>query len=251
VSYKKTKLTAVKKIIIIIALCWLALSCSKEPAPLVQLPILSDHIEPENYVKRIDNRYFPLIPGRTFTYKNTIVENGDTTIQDVSVCVTTDIKVILGVECTVVHDIVKEKGRLAEDTFDWYAQDKQGNVWYFGEATKAFEEGNVNTEGSWEGGVDGARPGIIMHADPYAQIGKTYYQEFLKGEAEDQAQNLDTTGIAKVPFGNFTNCLRIKEFTALEPGVTEIKYYVSALGLVLTEMVEGGNEREVLTKVTH
>jgi hypothetical protein len=197
----------VKKIITIIALCWFALSCTKEPAPLV-LPILSDHIEPENYVKGVDNRYFPLIPGRTFTYKNTIVEDGDTTIQDVSVCVTTDIKVILGVECTVVHDVVKQKGRLAEDTFDWYAQDKQGNVWYFGEPTKAFEGGNVNTEGSWEGGVDGAMPGIIMYADPSAQIGKTYYQEFLKGNAEDQAQNLDTAGIAKVTAaGNdiFTN----------------------------------------------
>lgn len=239
-----------KKKIFLIALAGFAISCSKEPAPITQLPILSEHVEPENFVKRVNNPYFPLIPGKTFTYKNTIVEDGDTTIQDISVCVTTNIKMILGVECTVVHDVVKEKGQLAEDTFDWYAQDRAGNVWYFGEDTKAFESGEVNTEGSWEGGVDGAEPGIIMHADPAAHLGQAYYQEFYKGHAEDQAINLDTAGTAKVPYGTFTNCLRIREFTALEPGVVERKYYAGGIGLVLTETVEGGNEREVLLKVS-
>jgi hypothetical protein len=234
----------------LIVLAGFALSCSKEPATLTELPTLQAHIEPGNFVKKVNNPYFPLIPGKTFTYKNTIVEGGDTTIQDISVCVTSDIKLILGVECTVVHDVVKEGGRLAEDTFDWYAQDKEGNVWYFGEDTKAFEGGEVSTEGSWEGGLDGAEPGIIMHANPAAQFGKAYYQEFFKGQAEDQAINLDTTSTAIVPYGTFTNCLRTREFTALEPGVTELKYYARGLGLVLTETVEGGNEREVLLKVS-
>ena len=178
------------------------------------------------------------------------MEDGDTTIQDISVCVTTQIKTILGVECTVVHDVVKETGRLAEDTFDWYAQDKEGNVWYFGEAPRSFEGGEVSTEGSWEGGVDGAEPGIIMHAEPAAHFGKAYYQEFYKGHAEDQAINLDTNVTAKVPYGTFTNCLRTREFTALEPGVAELKYYARGIGLVLTETVEGGNEREVLLKLS-
>ena len=239
-----------KKKVFLIALAGFAISCSKEPAPLAQLPILSEHVEPGNFVKNVDNPYFPLIPGKTFTYKNTIVEGGDTTIQDISVCVTKHIKVILGVECTVVHDVVKEGGRLAEDTFDWYAQDKEGNVWYFGEATRAFEGGEVSTQGSWEAGTDGAGPGIIMHANPAAQFGKAYYQEFYKGHAEDQAINLDTAGRANVPYGTFTNCLRTREFTALEPGVAELKYYARGLGLVLTETVEGGNEREVLLKVS-
>jgi hypothetical protein len=239
-----------KKKTLLIVLAGFAISCSKEPAPISQLPLLDQHVEAGNFVKKVDNPYFPLIPGKTFTYKNTIVEDGHTTIQDISVCVTTDIKVILGVECTVVHDVVKESGRLAEDTFDWYAQDKEGNVWYFGEATRAFEGGGVSTEGSWEGGVNGAEPGIIMHANPSAKFGEAYYQEFYKGQAEDQAINLDTASTAEVPYGTFTNCLRTREFTALEPGVTEQKYYARGVGLVLTETVEGGNEREVLLKVS-
>src|SRR3954468_20200320 len=150
------------------------------------------NVDPSNFIKRPSNPYFPLMPGTSFHFVNRIIENKKVTFEQVYVTVTSDTKVILGVTCAVVHDVVKQKGSVTEDTYDWYAQDKDGNLWYFGEATKALTNHGWSTEGSWEAGVNGACAGIAMWADPKAHIGEIYYQEFLKGTAEDQAQVVNT-----------------------------------------------------------
>jgi hypothetical protein len=127
-------------------------------------------IDPNNFVSAVTNPYFPLEPGTTFIYKG---ESDGAPTRDV-MTVTNDTKVILGVTTTVVHHLSYEDKVLVEETFDWFAQDVDGNVWYFGEDTKEFDEnGNViSTAGSWEAGVDGAEAGIIMLADP--QVGDRY-----------------------------------------------------------------------------
>ena len=120
-------------------------------------------------------------------------------------------------------------GNLTEKTFDYYAQDKKGNVWYFGEDTKEYENGKVvSTKGSWEAGVDGAKPGFIMQADP--KVGETYRQEYYEGEAEDMAKVLSLSESVTVPYGSFDQVLVTKEWTPLEPGLVEHKYYAPGVG---------------------
>jgi len=199
------------------------------------------------FVKGIDNPYFPLEPGTVFHYINTINEDGETSHEHIQVTVTSDIKKILGVNCEVVHDQVKEGGEVTEDTYDWYAQDIFGNVWYFGEYTQALTDTGWSTEGSWEAGVDGALPGIVMFADPGLVIGKTYHQEFLAGVAEDEAKVINTTSNVTVSYGHFTNCVKTKEFTILAPGDIEFKFYAKGVGQVLTK---SETEREELISIT-
>ena len=163
--------------------------------------------------------------------------------------VTSDTKVILGVTTIVVHDQAYEDGVLVEDTFDWYAQDKDGNVWYFGEDTKELDEnGNViSTEGSWEAGVDGAEPGIIMEANP--KKGDKYQQEFAPDVAEDMAQVIGFEDSFCVPYGCFEDVLVTKEWTPLEKGVVENKYYAQGVGFLSAVMVKGGDEQTELVRV--
>jgi len=206
-------------------------------------------IDPANFVGVIDNPYSPLTPGTTFTYE---AETADGQERDV-VFVTHDTKVILGVTCTVVTDRSTLDGVLEEDTIDWYAQDKDGNVWYFGEFTTAYEyddEGNLigtSHEGSWEAGVGGAKPGIVMLADP--QPGESYRQEFLEGVAEDMAKVLRLNASVSVPYGSFEDCLETKEWSPLEPGAVEHKYYTRGVGLVLVEELKGKTVRSELVDV--
>jgi hypothetical protein len=203
-------------------------------------------IDPANFVRRITNEFFPLRPGRTFFYRG--MKDGVPTSETVHVTHRT--KQILGVTCTVVHARAFEEGVLVEDTFDWYAQDVAGNVWYFGEDTKELDEnGNViSTEGSWEAGVDGARPGIIMKARP--RVGDRYYQEVAPGVAEDQAQVRSLDASACVRYGCFDDLLVTKEWTRLDPGVVEHKYYAEDVGFILSVMVKGGHERTALVRIT-
>src|SRR3954451_5566104 len=126
------------------------------------------NIDPSNFVKGINNPYFPLVPGTSFYYVNRIIENNDTTYEHVNVTITSKTKLILGVSCTVVHDVVREQGEITEDTYDWYAQDKNGNLWYFGENSKERTDTGWTTEGSWQAGVHGACAGISMWAHPGA-----------------------------------------------------------------------------------
>jgi hypothetical protein len=199
-------------------------------------------IDPSNFVERIDNRYLPFTPGTTSVYEG---ETEDGT-ERIEVYVTDKTREVLGVKCTVVRDKAFLEGELIEDTFDWYAQDKDGNVWYFGEDTREYENGKVvSTKGSWEAGVDGAKPGIMMEADP--RVGGSYRQEYYEGEAEDVAEvlSLAASGLndsVSVPYGSFDDVLMTKEWNPLEPGVLEYKYYAPGTGLIGEEMIVGGSE---------
>jgi hypothetical protein len=202
-------------------------------------------IDPADFVSGIDNPYFPLTAGTTFTYE---AETADGLERDV-VSVTDDTKLILGVACTVVTDRSTLDGVIEEDTVDWYAQDKEGDVWYFGEYTTQFENGvPVGHTGSWEAGVDGAQPGIVMPADP--QPGASYRQEFLEGVAEDMAKVLRLNARVSVPYGGFDGCLVTKEWSPLEPGAIEHKYYARGVGLVLVEELKSKTVRVELVDVT-
>ncbi len=201
-------------------------------------------IDPASFVSKIDNPYYPLLPGTTFIYEGK-TEDG---LEHTETTVSNETKEILGVTCIVVKDSVTVDGQLAEETFDWYAQDKDGNVWYFGEDSKEYENGEVvSTKGSWEAGVDGAQPGIIMKANP--QIGESYRQEYYRGEAEDMADVISLTESASVPFGSFDNLLVTKEWTPLEPDIVANKYYKNGVGLILEESVKGGSGRVELIDI--
>lgn len=213
-------------------------------APLVQTDI--PEFDPENFAgDEIDNPYFPLKPGTRFIYRG---ETEGERTRNVTI-VTNETKEILGVTTTVIHDLAYEGGVLVEDTFDWYAQDKDGNVWYFGEDTKELDEdGNViSTEGSWEAGVDGAQPGIIMLANP--QVGDTYSQEFAPDVAEDMAEVIGFEDAICVRYGCFDNVLVTKEWTPLEPDIVEHKYYASGVGFIFGIMIEGGEEQTELVRI--
>jgi hypothetical protein len=209
-------------------------------------------IDPANFVDAVDNQYFPLVPGTTFDYVETITEGTEVTTQDIAVTVTHDTKVILGVTCTVVHDVATQEGTIVEDTYDWYAQDTDGNVWYFGEDTKAYEIGSTtpDTEGSWEAGVNNAKPGIVMHGHPEDYINVVYRQEYLPGVAEDKAEVLSVTESAAVPYGTFENCVMTKDYSDIEPDVIEHKLFAPGIGQVSAVTVQGGNEVEELVNIT-
>lgn len=201
----------------------------------------------------IDNPYLPMTPGTTMVYKN---EDADELI---TVTVTDDEPMeILGVNCVVVRDTVYEGGTyegngnvtdgvLVEDTWDWFAQDGEGNVWYFGELSMEYEDGElVSLEGSWKAGVDGAKPGIVMLADP--MLFDMYRQEFLLGEAEDMALVTDTEAEEEV-LGH-TGTLETDEWTPIEPDVHENKYYASGTGLILETNQETGERVELIDIIT-
>jgi hypothetical protein len=201
-------------------------------------------IDPANFVDVVDNPYWPLIPGTTFVYEGESEEG----FEHIEVNVTHDTKKIMGVDCLVVHDTVWLDGEMIEDTFDWYAQDKDGNVWYFGEDVSNYENGElVDKAGSWEVGVDGALPGVVMWATP--TVGEPYRQEYYAGVAEDMAQVLSLTESASVAYGTFDNLLMTKEWTPLEPDLVEHKYYASGVGMILEVAVEGGSERMELVEI--
>jgi hypothetical protein len=202
-------------------------------------------MDPDDFVSEVDNPYFPLTPGTTFIYAGET--DGVPTSDEMTVKHQT--KQILGVAITVVHHLSYEDGVLVEDTLDWFAQDVDGNVWYFGEDTKELDEdGNVvSTEGSWEAGVDGAQAGIIMPADP--KKGDKYQQESAPDIAEDMAQIVGFEDSLCVSYGCFENVLVTKEWSPLEKGVVEKKYYAEGVGFIFGDMVKGGDEQSELVEV--
>jgi hypothetical protein len=193
------------------------------------------NIDPADFANSaaVDNPYFPLTPGTTMTYEG----KGERIVVEVL----HETRNVLGIPCAVVRDRVWEGEELIEDTFDWYAQDNEGNVWYMGEDSKELEKGEVvSAAGSWEAGIDGAFPGIIMLAKPLD--GLWYRTEYYEGEAEDLAQVLSLDETVTVPYGTFTHCLKILDFNALEPGVEEHKYYAPGIGVVKEVEVKGGSD---------
>jgi hypothetical protein len=211
--------------------------------------IYSPRIDPANFVTTIDNRWFPLLPGTGFHYRG-VAENGKTPQTD-DMVVTNQTKKVLGVTCTVVRDTVSSHGRPIEHTFDWYAQDREGNVWYMGEDTRELHHGVfVKADDSWEGGVDGAEPGIIMPGDP--KQGDTYRQEYYPHYALDQARVLGPGGRVTVPNGSYSETLlTVETAPKLDPGVAERKWYVAGVGDVKEHTVSGNHEEIVLVDITH
>jgi hypothetical protein len=190
----------------------------------------------------LDHPYWPMNVGSVWVYRST---DADGAVQKVEITVTDKTKQILGITATVVHDIVTEDGDTVEDTLDWYAQDATGNLWYLGEDTKEYDGGKVvSTEGSWEGGVVGAQPGILLPADP--AVGMAYRQEYYAGQAEDAAEVLSLGEHVKVPFGTFDGVLQTRETTALEPDLVEQKFYATGVGNILSVDISGGSGREEL-----
>ncbi len=200
------------------------------------------HSASPRFSTHIDNPYWPMAPGTRWDY----TEHDGSDVNHIVVTVTRRTKrVASGVRARVVHDIARHGGRVVENTWDWYAQDSAGNVWYLGEDTKAYSPGRPpSTAGSWEAGVHGARAGIVMLAHP--RPGAPYRQEYLRGEAEDQAQVLRRDGRATVPYGAFSHLLVTRDFTRLEPTGTEHKYYARGLGPVLSVGVRDGTREELV-----
>jgi hypothetical protein len=199
------------------------------------------------FVGRVTNPWFPLQRGTTYVY--TGVKDGRRG-RDV-VRVTHEQKMIRGVRCTAVSDLLYLDDHLAERTTDWYAQDRAGNVWYFGEATAELDQaGQVTSrEGTWRAGVDGARAGIFMPVHP--KVGKSYRQEYYKGHAEDHFAVVSVSESVVVPYTAATHALLTKEWTPLEPDTLDHKTYIRGVGLAKEEAVKGGDERFELADVLH
>jgi hypothetical protein len=217
------------------------------PPPWVLHGAYAPAIDPHDFVSRIDNRYFPLVPGTQFHYRG--VKDG--TVQTDDMVVTNQVKRVLGVKCTVVRDTVSQKGRLLERTFDWYAQDRQGNVWYMGEDSLELENGRfVRASDSWQAGIHKAKPGVIMRAHP--RDGQVYRQEYYpQGGALDQAHVVQTARPAlRVPAGTFKRVLVTDEWSPVEPQI-ERKYYAAGVGEIKEQVTAGGHEHFELVSVTH
>jgi hypothetical protein len=213
-------------------------------------PAASDdpaNLDPIEFTVEIDNPYWPMEAGSQWTYRE-IDEEGEELV--VVVTVTSETKEIAnGLMARVVRDTVTKDEQLVEDTFDWYAQDGSGTIWYLGESTAEFEDGEVtSTAGSFEAGVDGALPGIIMPAEP--AVGMSYRQEYYKGEAEDNGEILSTGEQVEAPAGHYDDAVLTKDTITIEPGVVEYKFYARGVGPVLVLGISGGAGREELVEFT-
>ena len=212
------------------------------------LPIGAEpvNLNPADFTAEITHPNWPMKPGTRWTYRDTD-EKGE--VQDVVVVATADTKKLAnGVTARVVRDTVRSGGELVEDTLDWYAQDSAGNVWYMGEDTAEFENGKIaSREGSFEAGVAGALPGILLPANP--QVGQKYRQEYFKGEAEDNGEVLGVNQLVEVPTGRYSGALLTRDTTSLEPDVVQYKLYAPDIGPVLAVGISGGAAREALVKL--
>ena len=201
-------------------------------------------INPGDFTSIVTNKYFTLTPGKKMIYESETQDG----LERIEVYITNEKKLVMGIETAVVWDRVWLNDELIEDTRDWYAQDKEGNVWYFGEDSKTLVDNKVvSTKGSWEAGIDNAKPGIIMMANP--QVGESYRQEYYKGEAEDKADVLSLNELVKVSFGEFSNCIKTLDYTSLEPDVKENKYYCSEVGSFVLEVDADTQERVELISI--
>ncbi len=219
-----------------------AVCCTKnDPAPAVFDLDYMAHIYPDNFVNRIDNQFLPIKVGSTYVY----TAETDQGMERTEVKVLPQTKVVMGITCTVVRDRVSLNGEIVEDTYDWFAQDKDGNVWYFGEIVDNYVDGVVaNHYGSWEAGVNGAEPGVIMLGN--IVVGLHYRQEHYIGEAEDEGEVVTKNETVTVPAGIFTGCIKIEETNPLDPGFLEYKYYAAGVGLLKVDKIADPIEVEEL-----
>ncbi|MCB0528620.1 MAG: hypothetical protein KDC65_09115 [Saprospiraceae bacterium] len=187
---------------------------------------------------QLTNPYFTFETGKKYIYEGQ-TEDG---LERVEVQRLADTREVLGITCVIVNDKVWLNGMLVEDTDDWYAQDNDGNVWYIGEDVDNLNpDGSVRDHaGAWEAGVDGARAGLAMPANP--QAGMSYRQEYYFNHAEDEAEILETGLTITTPYGNFADCLKTREWTDLEPDVNENKFYAPGVGIVKSVNVTDNEE---------
>jgi hypothetical protein len=200
------------------------------------LPPYNPAIDPANFVSEITNQYFPMKPGTVFKFEGT----RDGVARRDEMTVTDETKVIMGVKAIVVRDVASSDTEIVEKTVDWYAQDKDGNVWYFGEDTAEFANGKVtNTDGTWMAGVDGAIPGIIMKAKP--TVGDGYRQEYRPGVAEDYAMVINTNATAGGPTGKYENVVVTEDTDLLDKAKFEHKWFAPGIGPIGTDGMVGGH----------
>jgi hypothetical protein len=214
---------------------------ASEPAP----PSIPASIDPANFTTEIDNPWYVLTPGTILTYRG--MKDEESAIDVVTV---TDRTIVIdGVTCRVIRDIVSHDDTPLERTSDYFAQDLDGNVWYFGEDTEELDENGTvtSTEGTWHSGVDGALPGIVMEAQPV--VGHAFRQEYYKGHAEDHFEVLSLSESVTVPYGSFDDVLKTKEWTPLEPDILDNKFYARGVGLIREVTVQGGAEEFNLVSV--
>ena len=199
-----------------------------EPAPVIDPGDGGDYapdIDPASFVDVIDNPYLPYAVGSRWVYEG----ESDGEVERIEVVVLDDTREVMGITATVVRDTVYVDDEMVEDTYDWFAQDADGNVWYLGEDTREFEDGvAVNAAGAWEAGIDGALPGIVMPADP--QVGDAFRQEFYPGEAEDMGEIIEVGVARSIGLGDFDDVVVMTHWTPLEPDVVEEKWYAEASG---------------------
>ena len=206
----------------------------------------SVNLTPADFVDVVDNPYFPLPAGAKWVFE---IREANKSPQTDTLEVQKEKRKVNGVQATVVRDTVSSGNQIVEDTYDWFVQDKYGNVWYVGEEVDNYIAGVlVNHSGSWEWGVDGAQPGIIMWADPAAHMDEKYRQEYYLGKAEDMGQVLSVDESVTVPFGSFDKVVKTLDFSNIEPA-QEQKFYAPGVGLI-KEMDVNGNEEVVLTEFT-
>ena len=219
-----------------------ATSCAGGPPTIAPtgvdgLEVPTPSADPHDFVEGVDNRWFPLEPGTVWTYRSTGDEGDRTEV----VTVTDRTRTVQGVNTTGVRAVIAgDDGKVVEETFDWYAQDVDGNVWHFGADTTAYHHGSRGPRRSWEAGVDGAEAGLVMAARP--RVGDGYAQEHAPGVAEDRAEVLSLTELRTVPLDEYDDLVQIEETSPLRPGVVERTYYASGVGPVLEETVAGGSE---------
>jgi hypothetical protein len=200
-------------------------------------------IDPAAFTSVVDNPYLPKLPGTRWTYRST---SHDGEVELITIEVLDHFRTVMGVETIVVHDVVTTtSGDLVEDTYDWFAQDNAGNVWYFGEDTTSYHDGVASNTGSWEAGVNGALPGIVMPATPQV-TGVGYRQEYLAGQAEDMGQVIADSGNVTVPAGSFDDVVVTRDWTPLEPDTVEQKTYAHNIGFVHETKPVGPNAGELV-----
>jgi hypothetical protein len=193
-------------------------------------------IDPADFSDIVDNPFMPLLPGARWVYEE---RTADGEVEEIVVEVLDERRTVMGVSTIVVHDVASLDGEVIEDTYDWFAQDSAGNVWYFGEDTTSYDDaGTASTKGAWESGVGGALPGIAMPAEPEV-TGVGYRQEYLAGEAEDMGEVIAVSGSVSTPFGDFDDVIVTRDWTPIEPDAIEEKTYARGVGFVAETKNDG------------
>ena len=249
----KTKLAALAAGVILAATLAFGLAVANGGTPHRSggLPQFDDpvHLNPADFSANIDNHQWPMTTGSRWVYR--VTDYADGSVDHEVIKATKHTKMMADrIRVRVVRDIVRHHGKPVESTRDWYAQDKRGNVCYFGEHTIEYVHGKPSDNGSWEAGVDGNMPGVALPANP--KVGLSYREEYSKGIAEDQSRVLALDEQATVPAGHFKPTLMTEDFSPIEPKVSEIKFYAKGSGQEVKAVdVSGGTDLEQLVKYTH